>query len=62
MEDLLLGGTLRHQLRAHGSLSEETARFYIACVALALDYLHSHRIVHRSVLCACASWQAKGHR
>ena len=30
-----------------GAMNEETVRFYIAEVAMAVDYLHSKRIVHR---------------
>jgi len=30
-------------------MNEETVRFYIAEIALATDYLHSKRIVHRCV-------------
>jgi serine/threonine kinase 32 len=61
--DLMLGGDLRCELaygydstpwltravhldRA-GAMTEETVRFYIAEIAMAVDYLHSKRIVHR---------------
>jgi serine/threonine kinase 32 len=30
-----------------GAMNEEFVRFYIAEIALAIDYLHSKRIVHR---------------
>lgn len=30
-----------------GAMSEEVVRFYVAEIALAIDYLHSKRIVHR---------------
>lgn len=30
-------------------MPEETVRFYVAEIAMAADYLHSKRIVHRSV-------------
>ncbi len=30
-----------------GAMNEETVRFYIAEIALAVNYLHSKKIVHR---------------
>lgn len=36
-----------------GSLPEEVVKFYIAEAALAIDYLHSIRIVHRFVSSSC---------
>lgn len=30
-----------------GGMSEEIVRFYVAEIAMAVDYLHSKRIVHR---------------
>jgi serine/threonine protein kinase len=30
-------------------MDEELARFYVACIALALDYLHGERIVYRDL-------------
>lgn len=38
--------TIVHLDRA-GAMTEETVRFYIAEIAMAVDYLHSKRIVHR---------------
>jgi serine/threonine kinase 32 len=61
--DLMLGGDLRCKLdesvcpqklmvvhldRA-GAMSEDVVRFYIAEIAMAIDYLHSKKIVHRYV-------------
>lgn len=34
-------------LERQGLLSEEVVRFYISEIALAIDYLHSKKIVHR---------------
>lgn len=47
--DLMLGGDLRFHLDRMGHLSEETVRFAMAEIALALDYLHKKGIVHRWV-------------
>ena len=45
----MLGGDLRYRLDRNGPLGEECTRFYAAEIALALDYLHSQRIVHRDI-------------
>jgi serine/threonine kinase 32 len=45
--DLMLGGDLRFHLDRMGHLPEDTVRFIVAEIALALDYLHSKGIVHR---------------
>jgi serine/threonine kinase 32 len=47
--DLMLGGDLRFHLDRAGAISEEVVRFYVAEIALAVDYLHSKRIVHRDL-------------
>ncbi|MED6222078.1 putative serine/threonine protein kinase ireh1 [Stylosanthes scabra] len=45
----LNGGDLYSLLRNLGCLDEEVARVYIAEVVLALEYLHSLRVVHRDL-------------
>ncbi|RWS25092.1 serine/threonine-protein kinase 32A-like protein, partial [Leptotrombidium deliense] len=45
--DLLLGGDLRFHLQQERFFSEERVAFYLFEIALALDYLTSHRILHR---------------
>ncbi|GFZ46109.1 hypothetical protein JCM24511_04355 [Saitozyma sp. JCM 24511] len=47
--DLMLGGDLRFHLDRAGAMNEEVVRFYIAEIAMAVDYLHSKRIVHRDL-------------
>jgi serine/threonine kinase 32 len=44
---LTRGGTRSVHLERQGLLSEEVVRFYISEIALAIDYLHSKKIVHR---------------
>ena len=38
--DLMQGGDLRYHLAKHKKFSEEQTRFFIACMLLALEYLH----------------------
>ncbi|KAL7410611.1 putative camp-dependent protein kinase [Mrakia frigida] len=47
--DLMLGGDLRFHIDRMGGFDEKAVRFYVAEIALALDYLHSIRIVHRDL-------------
>ncbi|BEI87199.1 hypothetical protein CcaverHIS002_0705450 [Cutaneotrichosporon cavernicola] len=47
--DLMLGGDLRFHLDRAGHISEDVVRFYVAETAMAIDYLHSKRIVHRDI-------------
>ncbi|XP_052183584.1 probable serine/threonine protein kinase IREH1 isoform X2 [Diospyros lotus] len=47
--EYLNGGDLYSLLRNLGCLDEDVARVYIAEVVLALEYLHSRRVVHRDL-------------
>jgi len=47
--EYLNGGDMYSLLRNLGCLEEDVARVYIAEVVLALDYLHSLRVVHRDL-------------
>lgn len=47
--EYLNGGDLYSLLRNLGCLNEDVARVYIAEVVLALEYLHSLRVVHRDL-------------
>jgi serine/threonine kinase 32 len=44
---LTLGVLCTVHLDRAGAMNEETVRFYIAELSLAVDYLHQKRIVHR---------------
>ncbi|XP_034247199.1 cGMP-dependent protein kinase, isozyme 1-like [Thrips palmi] len=44
-----LGGELWSMLRERGSLDEHEARFAVACVVQAVDYLHARRVVYRDL-------------
>lgn len=43
------GGELLHLIHQHETLGEDTARFYAAEIGLALNQLHSHKIVYRDL-------------
>ncbi|KAG2179966.1 hypothetical protein INT43_003753 [Umbelopsis isabellina] len=59
--DLMLGGDLRFHLERVGSLPEEQVRFYAAELALALNYMHRRRIVHRDIKPDNILLDEKGH-
>ena len=51
--EYMVGGDVKSLLAMYGYFDEEMAVLYISEVAMALDYLHSHSIVHRYLmLCA----------
>jgi protein kinase N len=41
------GGTLMELMKKGKVTTEEQAAFYLACVVLGLEFLHSRNIVHR---------------
>ena len=45
--DLLLGGDLRYHIQQGVHFNERQVKLYLCEIALALDYLRSHRILHR---------------
>ncbi|KAI9136290.1 kinase-like domain-containing protein [Paraphysoderma sedebokerense] len=59
--DLMLGGDLRFHLDRQGCLKEEAVRFYVAEVALSLNYLHDRKIVHRDLKPDNVLLDEKGH-
>lgn len=47
--EYMVGGDLKSLLSVYGFFDEHMAAFYIAEVTLALQYLHSHNIIHRDI-------------
>lgn len=45
--EYLIGGDVKSLLHIYGYFDQDMSVKYIAEVALALDYLHRHRIIHR---------------
>lgn len=49
VSDLLLGGDLRYHIQQEIVFSEESVVLFVAEIALALDYLQNHKIIHRDI-------------
>lgn len=49
VSDLMQGGDLRYHLAKHKKFNEQQTRFFIACMILALEYLHQKSILHRDI-------------
>ena len=47
--DLLTGGDLRYHICKHKKFFEEQTKFFIACIILSLDYIHTNNILHRDL-------------
>ncbi len=47
--DLLTGGDLRYHIARHRKFSEEQTKFFIACIIVALEYIHGKSILHRDI-------------
>ncbi|MCQ2816418.1 MAG: protein kinase [archaeon] len=47
--DLLSGGDLRYHICRYRKFTEEQSQFFIACIILGLDFIHSNKIIHRDI-------------
>jgi serine/threonine protein kinase len=47
--DLLTGGDLRYHISRYKKFNEEQTKFFVACILLGLDYLHTNNILHRDI-------------
>ena len=49
LTDAYMGGDLWRTLHTKGPFNDNVARFYVACVIEAFDYLHKRQFVYRFV-------------
>ena len=47
--DLLSGGDLRYHIAKNKTFTEQETKFFISNLILALEYIHSQRIIHRDI-------------
>jgi serine/threonine protein kinase len=47
--DFLNGGELFYHLRTKGRFTEQHAKFYLSQIVLALEFLHSKKIIYRDL-------------
>lgn len=59
--EYMVGGDLKSLLTMYGFFDEISARFYVAEITLALQYLHEHGIVHRDIKPDNMLISASGH-
>lgn len=59
--EYMIGGDLKSLLHNVGYFDEGMAKFYIAEITLALEYLHSHSIIHSDIKPDNMLLSAKGH-
>jgi len=59
--EYMVGGDFQSILEKYNALDQDLAKFYIAEVVLALEYLHSKNIIHRDLKPDNLLIDAKGH-
>ncbi|EAR83938.2 Serine/Threonine kinase domain protein (macronuclear) [Tetrahymena thermophila SB210] len=47
--DLVSGGDLRFHIGRHRRFRENQTRFFVACIMVALEYLHTRNVIHRDI-------------
>ena len=56
--EYLIGGDVKSLLAVYGYFDEDMSRIYAAEVTLALQYLHSHGIIHRWDHCSVSHMES----
>lgn len=49
VSNLMTGGDLRYHIGKRINFTEEQTKFVIACLTVALHYIHSNNIIHRDI-------------
>ncbi|KAM3146825.1 hypothetical protein pb186bvf_000979 [Paramecium bursaria] len=47
--DLMLGGDLRYHICKQKRFTEQQTKFFIICILVALEYLHTNTVIHRDI-------------
>ena len=47
--DFLKGGDLRYHICKNRNITEDQTKFFLACLTLGLEYIHSHSLIHRDI-------------
>ena len=47
--DFLKGGDLRYHICKNRNITEDQTRFFLSCLILGLEFIHSHSLIHRDI-------------
>jgi len=47
--DLVTGGDLRYYLSKKKKFNEEETKFFVACILVGLEYMHTNGVIHRDI-------------
>jgi len=59
--DLMTGGDMRHHLAQKKTFNEEQTKFFVACIFIGLEYLHTNSVLHRDIKPENLVFDSKGY-